>query len=510
MAMQVLKESTYSAARCRLNGPPSSPSRKSTTQAIARPPFKSRILAAIDLDVVVEDAENCLPTSVIVQLQAQKPAILSTNGETSNPPGPLSTSQLHPFFMAEQAASHDIGATGPSTTPALLYPPTDDTRDAASNLSFQEPGSSTLVPAEAGNPEPDVVTKPKARLYSYKDYKPQAKIVYTRQEEDADEIAEKLSGPLGFDMEWPVIMRRGVSPVSRRTATIQISDRSVILIAQVSAMKRFPQKLKALIENAAIPKIGANIRNDGQKLLKDYGVTPKNLIELGALAREADPAFSSKRSIVSLSKMIEEYCDGKILDKGPARMSKWDAVPLSQEQLTYAANDAHSALMAYRRIVRIAAIYERTLAPARFTSNLPHEPAVDPAPKELEPAAVQILKSRAGGTAANLPSSHSAPSDATSAQLPPREPIKRQELNAYRLWHVRNLSLDEMCAMLRSPEYPLAHSTVISYVVGALQAEPTLPFSMSRLKTLAQQEARSWARHRKWILSQEAKAQLCS
>ncbi len=31
--------------------------------------------------------------------------------------------------------------------------------------------------------------------------------------------------------------------------------------------------------------------------------------------------------------MIEEYCDGRVLDKGPVRMSNWECVPLSREQL---------------------------------------------------------------------------------------------------------------------------------------------------------------------------------
>jgi hypothetical protein len=60
---------------------------------------------------------------------------------------------------------------------------------------------------------------------------------------------------------------------------------------------------------------------------------------LGALAREADPSFLPKRSIVSLSKMIEEYCDGRILDKGPVRMSNWETKPLTEAQLACESTD---------------------------------------------------------------------------------------------------------------------------------------------------------------------------
>lgn len=73
--------------------------------------------------------------------------------------------------------------------------------------------------------------------------------------------------------------------------------------------------------------------DDGRKLYKDYGVAAANLVELGALARQADPTFSSKRSIVGLAKIIEVYCDGKVLEKGPVRMSDWERAPLSVDQL---------------------------------------------------------------------------------------------------------------------------------------------------------------------------------
>jgi hypothetical protein len=39
-----------------------------------------------------------------------------------------------------------------------------------------------------------------------------------------------------------------------------------------------------------------------------------------------------------------------------------------------------------------------------------------------------------------------------------------------------------------------------SYVVGALQADPGLPYDRDRLWALVQEEAGSWARHREWLL----------
>ena len=40
-----------------------------------------------------------------------------------------------------------------------------------------------------------------------------------------------------------------------------------------------------------------------------------------------------------------------------------------------------------------------------------------------------------------------------------------------------------------------------SYIVGALQADSTLPFDMRKLRELVQMNGASWIRHREWVLS---------
>lgn len=73
--------------------------------------------------------------------------------------------------------------------------------------------------------------------------------------------------------------------------------------------------------------------DDGQKLFRDYGILARNLVELGAVARQVDPSFAKahKRSIVSLAKVVETYTQ-KTLSKGPVRTSNWETKPLSESQ----------------------------------------------------------------------------------------------------------------------------------------------------------------------------------
>ncbi|KAI0672541.1 ribonuclease H-like domain-containing protein [Trametes maxima] len=384
-------------------------------------------------------------------------------------------------------------------------------------------------------------------LYSYEDYKPSPAVVYTPDEGEADELVQCLRGPvIGFDLEWVFHSRRG-GAVNRRTALVQLSDAHMILLIQVNAMRKFPQKVKELIEDKAITKLGANIKQDGWKLFRDFGILARGLVELGALAREADPSFSVKykRSVVSLASVVERYT-GKTLDKGKVRTSNWENHPLTQAQKFYAANDAHCALMVYNRLTEIATQHGITLDPEACGADLTEEYRAKIASASRKAAASSAdtasadlaATSEAGpqptteasGSAATAPdprfyvrplvyatdadtltvpktstSSSAGSIHSTNMVVAPRQyeqPQSPQHLRAYKLWQ-NNCSLSDICAKLRSKDNPLAHSTVISYVVAALQSNPQLSFDMDRLKAFVQLEIGSWERHRDWILRKD-------
>ncbi|EJD00121.1 uncharacterized protein FOMMEDRAFT_30783 [Fomitiporia mediterranea MF3/22] len=243
------------------------------------------------------------------------------------------------------------------------------------------------------NREPAIVHPP--ALYSYKDYKPAPVRVYVRHEEEANVLVQSLSGGVGFDLEWKVIFITGAKQLP--VATVQLSNRKTILVIQVSAMNKFPVKLKELLEDPKVLKVGANILNDGNKLARDYGVRPQGLIELGALIRQADkhyleryyqasaslrPAGSgtvstrqspkTKRrpgTLINLATVIAMYT-GKELSKGSVRTSNWEGVPLSEAQLEYAANDAHSAFIVYEKLIEMAKEANVVLRPAEYTKGV--------------------------------------------------------------------------------------------------------------------------------------------
>ncbi|KAG8766652.1 hypothetical protein FRC12_006731 [Ceratobasidium sp. 428] len=96
----------------------------------------------------------------------------------------------------------------------------------------------------------------------------------------------RWQGVVGFDMEWTVPAPKG----RLKTGLIQISDDTSILLIQISSMKYFPSKLKALITSPTILKVGVNIGNDMRRLCREFGVdyAGRGIVELSYLARVAD------------------------------------------------------------------------------------------------------------------------------------------------------------------------------------------------------------------------------
>ncbi|KAF9354568.1 hypothetical protein BGX34_010923 [Mortierella sp. NVP85] len=93
-------------------------------------------------------------------------------------------------------------------------------------------------------------------------------------------------------------------------------------------MKKFPDELARILTDKHILKVGVNIRADGTRLMKDWGVKCTNLVELGALSIQVKDDLPDKRKIRSVDTLTRELMD----------------------QIAYAANDV---FVAYEIAVKI-------------------------------------------------------------------------------------------------------------------------------------------------------------
>ena len=138
----------------------------------------------------------------------------------------------------------------------------------------------------------------------------------------------------GLDLEWPVIIQKGIT--QPKTALIQICGFDTILLFQTSKLDcklalsnpyfirltlsaALPVELVQFLEDPMIFKAGVKVFNDGRKLQRDFGVVTNGLIELGDAAKSIDSPLLEKTSLRSLSVFINLFvwilceCSGNIL-----------------------------------------------------------------------------------------------------------------------------------------------------------------------------------------------------
>ncbi len=150
--------------------------------------------------------------------------------------GAATSSMLGPFATAGTSAT--LGSKPPSKGKARATAPLPITR-TTSDIENQPAIATAATAGEASSsaaPAPAPPEKETLPLYSYKQYPLIPAVVYTRHEEEANDLVGCLKGPLGFDLEWPVSFRRGRAPQEWPTALVQICDSRMIVLIQVSAM----------------------------------------------------------------------------------------------------------------------------------------------------------------------------------------------------------------------------------------------------------------------------------
>ncbi|CAH1165016.1 unnamed protein product [Phyllotreta striolata] len=150
---------------------------------------------------------------------------------------------------------------------------------------------------------------------------------------------------LGFDLEWPFSYKTGPG----RTATIQISpDDETCCIYHVSNIQRLPKGLSELLVRSNVRITGNCVKNDVRKLARDFpGWDVEKAIENCVdLSQMANRVLATSRRW-SLEDLVDNLLDLNVDKSKKVRMSRWDKVPLTDEQKRYAATDSYVSLVLY-------------------------------------------------------------------------------------------------------------------------------------------------------------------
>ena len=140
---------------------------------------------------------------------------------------------------------------------------------------------------------------------------------------------------LGFDTESKPIFRKG--DVSPGPTLIQLATETKAFLFPA----RFPSALataRAILCNPSIKKVGFGIKGDNKELRSKLDIDIVNTEDLSVKLK----TLAGEKNLIGARAAVAMVLRSR-LGKG-AQKSNWAAYPLKDNQILYAANDAHSAI----------------------------------------------------------------------------------------------------------------------------------------------------------------------
>ncbi|GJJ76448.1 hypothetical protein EMPS_08807 [Entomortierella parvispora] len=163
-------------------------------------------------------------------------------------------------------------------------------------------------------------------------------LMYTKNEEEANQwLASNTTRMWAMDAEWKPF---GGHKRQGKMAMVQLGDDKTVFLFHIIHMRSFPKELARILQDRRILKVGINIRNDGYKLFKDWGVACSSIVELGAVSNQLQDDLSDQRNVRSMDTLTREHLGHAVEKVTMTRMGNWETRYLTASQIDYAANDA--------------------------------------------------------------------------------------------------------------------------------------------------------------------------
>ncbi len=170
-----------------------------------------------------------------------------------------------------------------------------------------------------------------------------ADILVVENEEQAEQALAVLrqQESVGYDTESKPIFRKG--EVSPGPTLIQLAT----LTQGFLFPTRFPAALAAAAEilgNAKIQKVGFGLKDDNRELRGKLGMSIVNTEDLSLTLKR----LAGEKNTIGARAGVAMVLQARLM-KG-AQKSNWGAYPLSESQILYGANDAHSAICIHHKL----------------------------------------------------------------------------------------------------------------------------------------------------------------
>ncbi|MFZ3287297.1 MAG: 3'-5' exonuclease [Telluria sp.] len=169
-----------------------------------------------------------------------------------------------------------------------------------------------------------------------------ADVRMVRSEQDAAEALASLSAmdALGFDTESKPTFLKG--EVSTGPHLVQLATDECAYLFQIGAAPAL-DVLRAVLESAAILKVGFGLSDDVKRLRIKLDIESRNVLDLATALRKGE------RNTLGAKSAVARFFGQRLQKSKKITTTNWAVARLSEKQILYAADDAHVALRIYRR-----------------------------------------------------------------------------------------------------------------------------------------------------------------
>ncbi|QOL49359.1 3'-5' exonuclease [Massilia litorea] len=170
-------------------------------------------------------------------------------------------------------------------------------------------------------------------------------IVLVKTEAEAAQALAALSNAdvVGFDTESKPTFTRGEE--STGPHLVQLATESKAYLFQVGAKPQpaHVDVLRAVLESPAILKVGFGLGDDLRRLRAKLGIETQNVVDLSTTLRRR-----GERNTLGAKTAVARFFGQRLAKSKRITTTNWALPRLSEQQIRYAADDAHVALKIYR------------------------------------------------------------------------------------------------------------------------------------------------------------------
>jgi RNA polymerase sigma factor for flagellar operon FliA len=174
------------------------------------------------------------------------------------------------------------------------------------------------------------------------------RLVRTRQDAEAALAALLACDAIGFDTESKPTFQKG--EVSTGPHLVQLADDTHAWLFQIGAPSSSgallcAEVLRPVLESPAILKVGFGLGDDLRRLRAKLGIETLNVIDLATALRRRE---EREKNAWGAKTAVERYFGQRLQKSRRITTTNWSLPRLSEQQIQYAADDAHVALRIYR------------------------------------------------------------------------------------------------------------------------------------------------------------------